>query len=61
VIILAGAGVGVGSLGYANTLYQPGDAFYRDRQWRHVTNWRAELAPYYDQANACWAWYATRR
>ncbi len=50
VIILAGAGVGGGSLVYANTLYQPGDAFYRDRQWAHITDWRAELAPHYDQA-----------
>jgi cholesterol oxidase len=33
-----------------NTLYEPGDAFYRDRQWAHITDWRAELAPYYDQA-----------
>ena len=50
VIILAGAGVGGGSLVYANTLYQPKDAFYRDRQWAHISDWRAELAPYYDQA-----------
>jgi cholesterol oxidase len=50
VVILAGAGVGGGSLVYANTLYQPGEAFYRDRQWGHITDWRAELAPYYDQA-----------
>ena len=50
VIILAGAGVGGGSLVYANTLYRPDDAFYRDRQWAHITGWRAELAPYYDQA-----------
>ena len=50
VIILAGAGVGGGSLVYANTLYEPGDAFYHDRQWAHITDWRAELAPYYDQA-----------
>jgi cholesterol oxidase len=51
VIILAGAGVGGGSLVYANTLYQPrSDAFYADRQWAHITDWRAELAPYYDQA-----------
>jgi cholesterol oxidase len=50
VIILAGAGVGGGSLVYANTLYRPGDAFYHDRQWAHITDWRAELAPYYDQA-----------
>jgi cholesterol oxidase len=51
VIILAGAGVGGGSLVYANTLYRPeSDAFYRDRQWAHIADWRAELAPYYDQA-----------
>ena len=24
--------------------------FYDDPQWRHITDWRAELAPYYDQA-----------
>ena len=35
---------------YANTLYEPGDAFYHDRQWAHITDWRTELAPYYDQA-----------
>src|SRR5271166_5735746 len=50
VIVLAGAGVGGGSLVYANTLYEPKDAFYRDRQWAHITDWRTELAPYYDQA-----------
>jgi cholesterol oxidase len=51
VIILAGAGVGGGSLVYANTLYRPqADSFYGDRQWAHITDWRAELAPYYDQA-----------
>lgn len=51
VIILAGAGVGGGSLVYANTLYRPeSDSFYRDRQWARITDWRTELAPYYDQA-----------
>jgi len=49
-MILAGAGVGGGSLVYANTLYEPLDAFYRDPCWAHITDWRAELAPYYDQA-----------
>ena len=50
VLILSGAGVGGGSLVYANTLYQPPDAFYDDPQWRDITDWKAELAPYYDQA-----------
>ncbi len=49
-LILAGAGVGGGSLVYANTLYEPLDAFYRDPQWAHITDWKDELAPYYDQA-----------
>ncbi len=48
--ILAGAGVGGGSLNYANTLYEPPDPFYNDPQWAHITDWRSELAPYYDQA-----------
>jgi cholesterol oxidase len=49
-MILAGAGVGGGSLVYANTLYEPLDPFYRDPAWSHITDWKAELAPYYDQA-----------
>ncbi|GLW31703.1 GMC oxidoreductase [Actinoplanes regularis] len=50
VLIMSGAGVGGGSLGYANTLYEPPDAFYTDPQWAGITDWKAELAPYYDQA-----------
>ncbi len=50
VVVLSGAGVGGGSLVYANTLYRPLDDFYRDPQWRHITDWRVELAPFYDQA-----------
>ncbi|MGW8380813.1 GMC family oxidoreductase [Streptomyces sp. ODS28] len=50
VMILAGAGVGGGSLNYANTLYVPPPAFFQDRQWGHITDWQAELKPYYDQA-----------
>jgi cholesterol oxidase len=49
-VILAGAGVGGGSLNYANTLYEPPQPFYDDPQWAHITDWRAELAPHYDQA-----------
>src|ERR1700743_595175 len=52
VVVLAGAGVGGGSLNYANTLYRPLRQFYADRQWAHITDWAAELAPYYDQASA---------
>jgi cholesterol oxidase len=50
VVILSGAGVGGGSLVYANTLYTPLPPFYRDAQWAHITDWEAELAPHYDQA-----------
>jgi cholesterol oxidase len=49
-LILSGAGVGGGSLVYANTLYEPPDAFYADPQWSRIADWRAELAPAYDQA-----------
>ncbi len=49
-MIVAGAGVGGGSLVYANTLYEPPPAFYNDPQWSHITDWKSELAPYYDQA-----------
>jgi len=49
-LILAGAGVGGGSLVYANTLYEPLDPFYKDKSWSHITDWKSELAPYYDQA-----------
>ncbi|MFF4486940.1 GMC family oxidoreductase N-terminal domain-containing protein [Streptomyces sp. NPDC001544] len=50
VMVLAGAGVGGGSLNYANTLYVPPKAFFDDPQWRDITDWQEELKPYYDQA-----------
>ncbi|MEW2046348.1 GMC family oxidoreductase [Streptomyces sp. NPDC005476] len=50
VMVLAGAGVGGGSLNYANTLYVPPKPFFDDPQWRDITDWQEELQPYYDQA-----------
>ncbi|VFA97619.1 GMC oxidoreductase [Nocardia cyriacigeorgica] len=50
VLILGGAGVGGGSLNYANTLYVPPEPFFQDSQWRDITDWRDELTPYYEQA-----------
>ncbi|MFI1725797.1 GMC oxidoreductase [Streptomyces sp. NPDC020489] len=50
VMVLAGAGVGGGSLNYANTLYVPPTPFFQDPQWRDITDWEEELKPYYDQA-----------
>ncbi|WP_327656268.1 GMC family oxidoreductase [Streptomyces sp. NBC_00483] len=49
VMVLAGAGVGGGSLNYANTLYVPPKQFFEDPQWAHITDWQEELKPYYDQ------------
>ena len=51
VLVLAGAGVGGGSLVYANTLYVPPDSYFNDEQWRHITDWKEELSPWYDQAS----------
>ncbi|MCW3817290.1 FAD-dependent oxidoreductase, partial [Micromonospora sp. DR5-3] len=45
VLVLSGAGVGGGSLVYANTLYEPLDAFYADPQWRDITDWRGGGGP----------------
>ncbi|MFC9127235.1 GMC family oxidoreductase N-terminal domain-containing protein [Streptomyces sp. NPDC057099] len=50
VMVLAGAGVGGGSLNYANTLYVPPKPFFEDPQWRDITDWQDELKPFYDQA-----------
>lgn len=51
VFIATGCGVGGGSLGYANTLYRPrDDAFYDAPQWRHLAEWKEELAEHYDTA-----------
>ena len=50
VLVLAGAGVGGGSLVYANTLYQPGDEYFKDPHWSGITDWKSELEPGFDQA-----------
>ena len=50
VLVLAGAGVGGGSLVYANTLYQPGDEYFKDPHWSGITDWKSELEPWFDQA-----------
>jgi cholesterol oxidase len=52
VVVLAGAGVGGGSLNYANTLYVPPAPFFQDPQWRDVTDWQSELAPHYRVASS---------
>ncbi|MCP4963988.1 MAG: GMC family oxidoreductase [bacterium] len=50
VLVLSGSGVGGGSLVYANTLYEPHDAFYTDSQWSGIAEWKSELRPFFDQA-----------
>ena len=44
VLVLSGAGVGGGSLVYANTLYEPPASVWAEERWGE------ELAPWYDQA-----------
>ncbi len=51
VVLLGGAGVGGGSLNYANTLYVPPRPFFADPQWGHITDWQDELAPHYAEAS----------
>jgi cholesterol oxidase len=50
VAVVSGCGVGGGSLGYANTLYVPPQAFFQDRHWAEMADWDAELAPHYEEA-----------
>jgi len=50
-VVLCGAGVGGGSLVYANTLYKPPTSYFQDLQWSHITDWEHELDPWYDQAS----------
>ncbi len=51
VSVVSGAGVGGGSLGYANTLYRARPRFYEDAQWAGLEDdWEAALAPHYEEA-----------
>jgi cholesterol oxidase len=50
VFVLSGAGVGGGSLVYANTLYVPPDAFFTASQWSGIQDWKLALMPHYRMA-----------
>ncbi len=53
VTVLAGAGVGGGSLVYANTLPVPTSSFFSNPAWAHLSSsggWERELAPHYQTA-----------
>ena len=51
VVVLSAAGVGGGSLVYANTLYRPPAAFFADPRWSEITDWAAELDAHYARAS----------
>src|SRR6476619_2570679 len=48
--VLAGAGVGGGSLTYANTLPIPKGGFFASPAWSHLADWQTELSPHYQTA-----------
>lgn len=50
VFVLHGAGVGGGSLGYANVLMEPDDAAFDSPAWRKPVEWKRELRPHYATA-----------
>lgn len=50
VMVLSGAGVGGGSLVYANTLLVPPKAFFEDTRWRDLDDWQTSLSSHYDTA-----------
>lgn len=50
VVVLHGAGVGGGSLVYANTLVVPPEPVLRDPRWPAGIDWAAALAPHYATA-----------
>ena len=50
VMILNWAGVGGGSLGYANTLLEPPDEFFENPQWAGMNDWKSALTPHFRTA-----------
>lgn len=48
--VLHGAGVGGGSLGYANVLMEPSDVLFEAPAWRHLADWKTVLAPHFATA-----------
>jgi cholesterol oxidase len=48
--VLAGAGVGGGSLTYANTLPVPKGTFFKSPAWAGLADWESELLPHYQTA-----------
>jgi cholesterol oxidase len=50
VLVFHGAGVGGGSLVYANTLLSPPASAFRDPRWPSDEDWEWKLAPHYETA-----------
>ncbi|HXQ33624.1 MAG TPA: NAD(P)-binding protein, partial [Anaerolineales bacterium] len=50
VMVLHGAGVGGGSLGYANVLEVPSDETFRTAAWNQNVKWGEVLRPHYETA-----------
>ncbi|HBB90447.1 MAG: GMC oxidoreductase [Bacteroidetes bacterium GWF2_49_14] len=50
ITVLAGAGVGGGSLVYANTLPVPESVFFTSGSWKDLADWEQELQPHYGTA-----------
>ena len=50
IMVLGGAGVGGGSLVYANTHMFPPDEFFNNTAWSHLRNWKETLTPFYEKA-----------
>jgi cholesterol oxidase len=50
VTIMSGAGVGGGSLMYANTLPVPKRGFFKAESWAHLADWENELRDFYRTA-----------
>ena len=50
VLVMSGAGVGGGSLVYANTLYRPPVDFFNTGSWAGMRDWQSDLAPHYATA-----------
>jgi cholesterol oxidase len=50
VVVLHGAGVGGGSLGYANVLMEPSDRLFAAPAWSKLADWKSVLRPHFDTA-----------
>lgn len=50
IMVLSGAGVGGGSLVYANTHMFPPDAFFKNPVWSGLRDWKETLLPFYAKA-----------